>query len=59
MNKANLKRHDSYKRAKLDIVNALLWSLDAQQATFTRPQSDRDSVTQAGFEVSELKQLKS
>lgn len=49
--KANLKSHYSSKHAKLGelrgqmcLDKALWWSLEAQQAAFTRPHCDRDSV---------------
>ncbi|TWW71158.1 General transcription factor II-I repeat domain-containing protein 2A [Takifugu flavidus] len=63
MKKANLERHYSTKHAKLDElkgpmrvdkVNALRRSLEAQQAAFIRPSSDRENITQASFVVSEL-----
>ncbi|TWW59917.1 Protein ZBED8 [Takifugu flavidus] len=63
MKKANLERHYSTKHAKLDElkgqkrvdkVNALRRSLEAQQAAFIRPSSDRENITRASFVVSEL-----
>ena len=63
MKKANVERHYSSKHAKLDelkgqmrldIINALRLSLGAQQAAFTRPQTDRENITRASFVVSEL-----
>ena len=63
MKKANVERHYSSKHAKLDElkgqmrldkINALRLSLGAQQAAFTRPQTDRENITRASFVVSEL-----
>uniref|UniRef100_A0A674NTU2 SPIN-DOC-like zinc-finger domain-containing protein n=1 Tax=Takifugu rubripes TaxID=31033 RepID=A0A674NTU2_TAKRU len=63
MKKANLERHYSWKHAKLDElkgqmrldkINALCRSLEAQQAAFTRPCTDRENITRASFVVSEL-----
>ncbi|XP_073330798.1 general transcription factor II-I repeat domain-containing protein 2A-like [Pagrus major] len=63
MKKANVERHYSSKHAKLDElkgqmrldkINALRRSLGAQQAAFTRPQTDRENITRASFVVSEL-----
>ncbi|TWW69198.1 Protein ZBED8 [Takifugu flavidus] len=63
MKKANLERHYSTKHAKLnelkgqmrvDKVNALRRSLEAQQAAFIRPCTDRENITRASFVVSEL-----
>uniref|UniRef100_A0A674N6P6 SPIN-DOC-like zinc-finger domain-containing protein n=1 Tax=Takifugu rubripes TaxID=31033 RepID=A0A674N6P6_TAKRU len=63
MKKANLEHHYSTKHAKLDElkgqmrvdkVNALRRSLEAQQAAFIRPSSDRENITRASFVVSEL-----
>ena len=39
---------------RLDKINALRQSLGAQQAAFTRPQTDRENITRASFVVSEL-----
>ena len=56
MKKANVERHYSSKHAKLDElkgqmrldkINALRLSLGAQQAAFTRPQTDRENITRA------------
>ncbi|XP_054466301.1 histidine triad nucleotide-binding protein 2, mitochondrial isoform X2 [Anoplopoma fimbria] len=58
MKKANVERHYSSKHAKLDELkgqmrldkmNALRRSLGAQQAAFTRPQTDRENITRASF----------
>ncbi|XP_056440141.1 general transcription factor II-I repeat domain-containing protein 2A-like [Gadus chalcogrammus] len=63
MKKANVERHYSSKHAKLDElkgqmrldkINALRRSLGAQQAAFTRPQTDGENITRASFVVSEL-----
>uniref|UniRef100_A0A9J7YT13 SPIN-DOC-like zinc-finger domain-containing protein n=1 Tax=Cyprinus carpio carpio TaxID=630221 RepID=A0A9J7YT13_CYPCA len=60
MKKANLERHYSSKHAKLnalqgqmrlDKVNSLRRSLDAQLAVFTRPHSDRENVIHTSFVV--------
>lgn len=63
MKKAKLEHHYSSKHAKLNIlggqmrlhkINALQQSLDSQQAAFTRPHCDRDTVIQTSYVVSKL-----
>ncbi|XP_016061495.1 PREDICTED: general transcription factor II-I repeat domain-containing protein 2B-like isoform X1 [Miniopterus natalensis] len=63
MEKANLEHHYSSKHAqlnelggqmRLDKISALQRSLESQQAAFTRPPCDRDSVIQTSYVVSEL-----
>ena len=61
MKKANVERHYSWKHAKIDELRGKMrldrlfvgvWG--AQQAAFTRPQTDRENITRASFVVSEL-----